>query len=294
MVAVEHAGVSVTSRECSVEGCTASTIPGGRKCSQHYRLARVEQPKPIIESKRCRSCGEMKSVSAFLRRSDSPDGYRHKCEECRRGDAQRCSFPGCPNRLKRGGLCDAHAKQRDRGSELSPLGSRQGGLNRGDAEESRAELLALGFEPSVPFPGSQVPWPGVCLKCGRPGAPTLRNVRHVGSSPCAYCVTYTFRLDEPGAFYAVASSSIIKCGIANSLAARLRSHRRQGLVEVLTLLEFDRGARAVELEEEWLAFVRSVPEEYRVTKADLRDGWTEAVRRHSQAEEFVRSIAERN
>jgi hypothetical protein len=149
-------------------------------------------PRDFTESERheekvCRTCGKVKPVSAFLRRADSPDGYRHQCVECQRSRAKPCTFSDCENPRKRGGLCDAHAKQRDRGSDLSPIGSRQGGLNREDAIAAREELLALGFSPSIPYPGTMKPWPGVCLNCGRPGSPTLRNVRHVDSSPCGYC-----------------------------------------------------------------------------------------------------------
>jgi hypothetical protein len=48
-------------------------------------------------------------------------------------------------------------------------------------------MLARDFLPSVPYPGSKKPWPGVCLKCGQPGSPNLKEVRHAGYSPCAYC-----------------------------------------------------------------------------------------------------------
>lgn len=367
--------------------------------------------------KSCRACGEVKPVEEFARRGDSPDGYRHKCRACQRSSAKSCEFPGCPNPHKRGGLCDTHAKQRDRGSKLSPLGSRQGGLNRGDEEAARAELLAVGFEPTVPYPGTGKPWPGVCLKCGRPGSPALANVRHLGTSPCGYCAgqfvdddlrvgrmlaagfeplepcpgsrkpwrvrhnrcgqlvevrwaevfrtdsaggcpacagrviipgwndlatlrpdlavearfdpatvtlgsgqrlewecseghrwittpaaragrgqgcpecaEYGFRATEPAVFYAVTDGFILKAGIANTPDSRLRKHRAQGLDELLALVEFEVGSRAVELETEWLAYVRGVPEEFRVTRDELGDGWTEAVRSHPAAVDFIEQL----
>jgi hypothetical protein len=46
----------------------------------------------------------------------------------------------------------------------------------------------------------------------------------------------------------------------------------------------------VKLEESWMSFVDSVPIQYRVTKLEMRDGWTEAVRRHDQAEQFIRDL----
>ena len=48
-------------------------------------------------------------------------------------------------------------------------------------------MMARDFLPSIPYPGSKKPWPGVCLKCGQPGSPNLKEVRHAGYSPCAYC-----------------------------------------------------------------------------------------------------------
>lgn len=35
--------------------------------------------------KKCVCCGEIKELSLFYRRSDSPDGYRNDCKECRKG-----------------------------------------------------------------------------------------------------------------------------------------------------------------------------------------------------------------
>ena len=49
-------------------------------------------------------------------------------------------------------------------------------------------MLARDFLPSVPYPGSKKPWPGVCLKCGQPGSPNLKAVRYRRYAPCTYCI----------------------------------------------------------------------------------------------------------
>jgi len=52
--------------------------------------------------------------------------------------------------------------------------------------EAEAVMLAVHFQPSVPYPGSAKPWPGVCLKCGQPGSPRKGDVSK-GHEACAFC-----------------------------------------------------------------------------------------------------------
>ena len=42
------------------------------------------------------------------------------------------------------------------------------------------------FLPSVPYQGSQINWPGVCLACGQPVSPRLNNLQQ-GVGACGYC-----------------------------------------------------------------------------------------------------------
>jgi hypothetical protein len=337
---------------CAVEGCSVAPVAKGL-CGRHYSQARSDAPKVDPgPSKACTACGQVKPVSDFIRRPDSVDGYRAHCKQCQKMNAPRCTFPGCPNPHKRGGLCDAHSKQRDRGSDLSDLGTRQGGLNRGEESAARAEMIAAGFLPSVSFKSIHTPWVGVCLHCGQPGAPALSNVRHLQTSPCAYCVGNSiddavrvgkmlaagfeplepcpgsvkrwkvrhlecgelvevtwmqvmdargdsgcpicsrlgFRVVEPAVFYAVTDGLIVKGGVSNSSAVRLRQHAKQGLEDVLAVVAFATGAEALVVEREWIAFVRGMPDEFRVDRDRLPDGFTEAVRVTPSALRFLSGL----
>ena len=52
--------------------------------------------------------------------------------------------------------------------------------------EALKEMLAVDFQPTAPYPGSQLPWFGICLICGREGSPKYTHVRQ-GKSPCKWC-----------------------------------------------------------------------------------------------------------
>ncbi len=55
-----------------------------------------------------------------------------------------------------------------------------------DPEMACQTMRAGGVEPSTPFPGVDVRWPGVCMTCGREVAPTLSNIRQ-GQGGCRPC-----------------------------------------------------------------------------------------------------------
>ena len=55
-----------------------------------------------------------------------------------------------------------------------------------DPEQCAEVMLASGLRPLVPYPGSQVPWEAVCVKCGARVAPIFSNVRRRGSG-CVAC-----------------------------------------------------------------------------------------------------------
>ena len=111
------------------------------------------------------------------------------------------------------------------------------------------KMLAADFQPDGPFPGANTPWPGTCLKCGQPGSPSYTNVSR-GIGACQSCAEYGFNTGKPAIFYTVVGRGWLKCGIANThrAKARLRKHYRQGLTDVLHVLEFESGHDALALE----------------------------------------------
>jgi hypothetical protein len=53
--------------------------------------------------------------------------------------------------------------------------------------EAREIMIQAGAEPLIPFPGTSKPWLSKCMKCGKEISPTLGNIKHNGTKPCAYC-----------------------------------------------------------------------------------------------------------
>ena len=53
--------------------------------------------------------------------------------------------------------------------------------------EAREIMILAGAEPLIPFPGTSKPWLSKCIKCGKEISPTLGNIKHNGTKPCAYC-----------------------------------------------------------------------------------------------------------
>lgn len=146
-----------------------------------------------------------------------------------------------------------------------------------DADIAEAKMLARDFRPNAPYPGSnKTPWPGVCLRCGQPGAPILNNVQKWGA--CRSCATHGYTPSKPGVVYVVASDRWIKVGISNVEIKRLRAHEKQGLDQVLYVWPFDNGHDAHALEQLWMERITTLPAHVRATKNDVPDGHTETVR----------------
>ena len=109
---------------------------------------------------------------------------------------------------------------------------------------------------------------------------------------CPVCADYGIQPDEPGVLYVIASSAWLKAGIANTakLDRRLDEHRRQGLTEVLGVREFPTASEAKAVEDVWKAALKEAPAHMRANKSDIRDGFTETVRRMPRFEQYASSL----
>jgi len=87
------------------------------------------------------------------------------------------------------------------------------------------KMLARDFQPNVPFPCTNKPWAGVCLKCGQPGNPRYNSVQQ-GGGACRTCSVSGYDPALQGYLYMVEGSLRMKIGITNYLRDRLSAHKR--------------------------------------------------------------------
>ena len=112
--------------------------------------------------------------------------------------------------------------------------------------------------------------------CGHETKSTIANIQ--SGKKCPECAEYGYKTIKTGYFYVVSGRGILKCGITNVPDGRLVIHANQGLNTVHAVVEFPDGADAVALEKLWMEHIKTLPETVRVTKEELEDGYTEAVR----------------
>ena len=141
------------------------------------------------------------------------------------------------------------------------------------------KMLAVDFQPNAPYQGANIPWAGVCLKCGQQGSPQYNDIRK-GAGACWSCATHGFNPAKPAIVYVIASSKWVKVGITNPTSRRLNQHAKQGLTNVLHILEFESGHDAAALERLWMEFKATLPTHMYATKDDVADGYTETVALH--------------
>lgn len=113
---------------------------------------------------------------------------------------------------------------------------------------------------------------------------TSPNSRTSGKG-CPSCAKYGFDQTAPSWVYVVSQPSLhsedtvmVKLGITNldRLEARLNEHARQGLTEVLALSAYPQGSDALARERTFKRYLRDLPQEHRVSKDELPDGFSEA------------------
>lgn len=143
------------------------------------------------------------------------------------------------------------------------------------ADPSQANSIAIST-------GKKVTWRCPDCHCEWDASVGNRHHRDSGCPKCNYGGGYLRELQ--GTLYVVRGISpltrelLIKIGISNVPHMRLASHARQGLTEVLCRFTWTDGAIAADLERKWVLRIRKrLPKHLKATKADLLDGYREAV-----------------
>jgi hypothetical protein len=125
--------------------------------------------------------------------------------------------------------------------------------------DANAFLLAKGFEPKVPYPGSQVPWLMVHKKCGMAVSPRLNSLQYSAGDGggCVKCADSTFNYLEPAILYLLTNTELgaHKIGVSGATKNRLKQHRREGW-ETHRTLPLNTGEEAYEIEQEIFEWLR--------------------------------------
>ena len=232
----------------------------------------------------CKQCGHRKKgqaqamsreeVAAFMLKRDFQVNVPYTNNRTPlHGMCLKCGQPGSPrvNNVQQGG---------------GPCGYCAGG--QVDDAIVLGKMLAADFQPdpNIPFPGAGVPWHGWCLKCGQPGSPRYNSVQQRRGA-CSNCAEHGYKTSKTGYFYFCAGADWLKGGITNDAKRRLSEHKAQGLIEVLHLWEYEDGSIPVDLEHLWTDHLDTLPDTDRPEKHDLKDGYTESIRRTVELEQWI-------
>lgn len=124
--------------------------------------------------------------------------------------------------------------------------------------DAEAILEAKGFKPIEPYPGSQVPWRMIHLKCGMEVSPRLNSLQYAvgGGEGCRNCADSTFNYSEPAIIYLITSTELVahKIGISGEKKKRVQQHHREGW-ETFKTLRFETGGKAYEVEQGILSWL---------------------------------------
>lgn len=170
--------------------------------------------------------------------------------------------------------------------------------SRVDPVEAEAFMLSQGLAVLDPWPGRvDRKWRGLHVGAAdRPGCmgevfPTYHSVKTHHQGVCFDCGERGYSTSKPGAFYVVANDDIVKCGIANmrNFRSRVRHHETKQGLTWLWLVGHADGRQPWLLEKAWKSYRADHPE-WHVTKSDLQDGYTEAMRRTPQVDQFIAEV----
>lgn len=134
--------------------------------------------------------------------------------------------------------------------------------SRSISEVDAIKILATAqAKPLESFPGANIPWKSLCLKCGLTVSPRLSNLKR-GHGACKRCALVgsdsSFDYFGEAIFYLVENKKLraMKIGIAGKTTKRLAAHKHQGWT-TLQQVETPYGYQAWYAEGKVLAWLRS-------------------------------------
>jgi hypothetical protein len=122
-------------------------------------------------------------------------------------------------------------------------------------------------------------------------SPTYHSVKTHGQGVCFSCGERGYSTSKPGGFYIVTNGLIVKCGIANmrNFRSRVRMHATKQGLHWMWLVGHRDGWVAWNLERGWKHFRASNTDD-QITKQDLKDGYTEAMRLTPTVDAFLQLL----
>lgn len=152
-----------------------------------------------------------------------------------------------------------------------------------DPEEAIALMIENGYEPRVPYPGTDTPWSVRHIICGNNCKPTYGTIKR-GLGGCRKCASYGWDNSKESYIYLISHKALDshKVGIANVTnvikSDRLHRHNTQGW-ETYNKWNFPTGENVLEIEAEVfrvLRVERKIP--VFLSKEQMKyGGWTETL-----------------
>jgi hypothetical protein len=130
-----------------------------------------------------------------------------------------------------------------------------------DPEIVLATMLAAGFEPLEPYPGSRIPWRCKHTKCGQEVKPRYITIQRKRGHGCRFCAPRRYDPSKPGCVYLIELDShidfphgVLKVGATGSRTRRLKDWQLRGW-SLLEEFHFDDGKIPLTIEAEVLTWL---------------------------------------
>lgn len=129
-----------------------------------------------------------------------------------------------------------------------------------DPKDAEELMLKNGFKPLVKYPGTDVSWKCLHIKCGSICHPRYGTIKR-GHGGCRNCAEWGFSNDKPSYLYLITHIKLNahKIGVANQAklkkSDRVHRHQKDGW-EVHRIWQFEDGASVLQIEGEVIKMLR--------------------------------------